>query len=337
MVSSYSDNYCDEYIANIVWFYSSDQLHNSLKKRSNGQKAIPTGEVVARGTFSSIIELKICPSGERVAGKVQEINPSDTRQMMTNLKKIMTNIKTIMTFSNKNIVGIKGLSFLPQRIMPVLLMEMMSINLQLYIKEHPFSKKTIEILIDIVSGLNYLHNLNPRFIHGHLTTDNVLLDSGLKAKIGGFAIASTSQRSLNTKYRPPDAQADSTLSDPSVDFFSFGHLALCTIIREEVRSLPPSQSINEAGKPIVRLEVDRRVSFMERAKEILSDKRPIIIFQAIKDCLSNLPSERPSARKLLKLLQEGENKILHPLYLRVLVRSNNARSSLLFQRSYTFP
>ena len=285
-----------------VLFYPADQLRNSLKMSLKITKAIPTGEVIASG---NIIELKILTSGERVAGKVFEIDQADTTQLMNKLESIKQNANILMNFSNENIVGIKGVSFLPDRILPVLLMERMISNLDSYIKNHPSSSllQRIEILCDIASGLHYLHSLNPPFIHGHLTTDNVLLELGLKAKIGGFAIASTSRRPIKTQYMPPEAQGGIELSNPSVDIFSLGHLALCTVVRGEVGRLLPSQ-YNEAGKPIVLYEVDRRASSMKNAEEILSQQKSI--FQGIKECLSNDPSKRPSAKKLLNMLEAGE-------------------------------
>ncbi|CAI8049999.1 G-type lectin S-receptor-like serine/threonine-protein kinase At1g61420 [Geodia barretti] len=286
-----------------------NQLRNSLKMSLKITKVIPTGEVIASG---NIIELKILTSGERVAGKVFEIDQADTTQLLMNkLESIKQNANILMNISNENIVGIKGVSFLPDRILPVLLMERMISNLDSYIKNHPSSSlsQRIEILRYIARGLHYLHSLNPPFIHGHLTTDNVLLDLGLKAKIGGFAIASTSRRPIKTQYMPPEAQGGIELSNPSVDIFSLGHLALCTVVREEVGRLLPSQ-YNEAGKPIVLYEVDRWASSMKNAEEILSEQKSV--FQGIKECLSNDPSKRPSAKKLLNMLEadgsKGESK-----------------------------
>ncbi|CAI8029709.1 Probable serine/threonine-protein kinase DDB_G0278521, partial [Geodia barretti] len=85
-------------------------------------------------------------------------------------------------------------------------------------------------LQDTASGLNYLHSLDPQFIHGHLTAENILLDARLRAKIGVFAIESNLHH-LNPEYMPLEAEEG---SDPSLDIFSFGHLALVTILQEKV-------------------------------------------------------------------------------------------------------
>ena len=174
-------------------------------------------------------------------------------------------------------------------------------SLQSHFKNHSYSlRRIIGILCDTVSGLNYLHSLDPPFVHGNLTTQQVLLDERLKAKIGGFSIA---QNPLDTEYTPPEAQNGSRQPHPFLDIFSFGHLALCTVLQEEVRQLLPLQYINEAGELNVNGEVYRRASSMKKAEQILSKNQSLL--EVIKDCLSNDPNHRPSATKLVQILQEA--------------------------------
>ena len=66
-------------------------------------KAIRTGKVIATGSFSSIVELQISATGERVAGKV-EIN-SDTKTSI-NAKAIIQEVEIIKK-NHANIVEIK--------------------------------------------------------------------------------------------------------------------------------------------------------------------------------------------------------------------------------------
>ena len=264
-------------------------------------KAVPTGEMIASGTFSSIIELKISESGERVAGKVFKINPSDTEQLKTKIDVIIKKITIITRLRHVNIVESKGVCFLPDRILPVLLMERMTLSLQSYIQYHNFSlsmEQIIGILQGTASGLSYFHSLHPPFIHGHLTSDAVLLDKKLKAKIGGFGIASVPHLPLNTSYMPPEVQEGTLPSETSLDVFSFGHLALYTVLQEDVGPLLPSQYINEVGKQSIRGEVDRRASSVKEAEQILSNNQSLL--EVIKDCLSNNPTQRPSATQLVR-------------------------------------
>ena len=235
-------------------------------------------------------------------------NLFDAEQMITNLNTLIQNYKCITTLSHNNIVGIKGVCFVPDKIMPVLLMEKMTNSLQYQFKHHPYTlsvTRIIEILYDTASGLNYLHSLDPPFIHENLTTDHVLLDVKFKAKIGGFSIT---KHHLDEKYRPPEALNGSRPLYPTLDIFSFGHLALCTVLQEEIGQLLPLHCLNEASEPSICNEVNRRALSMKKAEKILCTNQSLL--EVIKDCLSNDPTHRPSATKLFQILQEAGELIL---------------------------
>ena len=127
--------------------------------------------------------------GESGRKSVQN-NPPDTEELKTKVSVIIKKIATITALSHVNIVESKGVCFLPDRILPVLLMERMNCSLTFYFKKNtsvPVEKR-ITMLQDIASGLKYLHSLSPPFTHGHLAAENVLLDAELRVKIGGFDI-----------------------------------------------------------------------------------------------------------------------------------------------------
>ncbi len=105
----------------------------------------------------------------------------------------------------------------------------------------PLSLKR-SVLEDVASGLLYLHSMHPPVIHRDLTSKNVLLTSSLVAKItdmGNSRIVSQMVRTFSKYpgtlvYMPPEAQDDRHRYGPSLDIFSFGHLALYIIT--QVRS-----------------------------------------------------------------------------------------------------
>ena len=262
----------------------------------------PTGKMISHGTISSIIEFKIPKSKEKVVGKVfkHDLQPE-------NVWKIIERVNKISDFSNKNIVESKGICFIPDRIMPVLLMERMTRSLQSHIKEHNgllTVVRKIGILRDIASGLHYLHSRNPPYIHGHLTTENVLLnDDCTEAKIGGFVIETTSHLPQNNmNHIPPEAQEGKVPSHPSFDIFSFGHLALVTILGTEITPLP-FQCFNEYNEPVLRHEVVRRIEYIDNAHELLNNSEYGFMIGIIKKCLHNNPNHRHHAGALHELLK----------------------------------
>ena len=101
-------------------------------------------------------------------------------------------------------------------------------------------------------------------------------------------------------YMPPEAMGGGVTYDPSLDVFSFGHLALFTLIQTHVRPLLPPTYTNSAKKLVARSEVERRIVFMEKAEKIPGSHSLLPIIQR---CLENEPSERPATGELVEMLQ----------------------------------
>ncbi len=99
----------------------------------------------------------------------------------------------------------------------------------------------ISILTDTCSGLVYLHSMESPIVHRDLTARNVLLTASLTAKITDLGnsrmvnfrpgqLAQTLTKTPGTTvYMPPEALSESHRYGPSLDVFSFGHLALFTL------------------------------------------------------------------------------------------------------------
>lgn len=277
-------------------------------------QAIPTGGMIAKGAYSSVIELKIVNSGAKVGGKVLQLpSISDLTHLMTKADMIIQELKTISSLRHENIVENKGVCFLPDRVLPVLLdlMETIMMTLLSYILHQeniPMIKK-LNILCDTACGLEYLHSQNPAFVHGHLTAENILLDSDLRAKIAGFGNfqldpeSNTASLPGTIEYMPPEARGDKIASEPSVDVFSFGHLSLVTLLQKKLGKLLPSQYTSTTGELCVRLELDRRAQAVEDVQKLLSENPSLLA--VIRQCLHNNPSQRPLTQTLLKTLNDA--------------------------------
>ena len=144
-----------------------------------------------------------------------------------------------------NITQFLGVCFLPNCQLPVLLMERLDGNLDDLLETVPNIPLALKrsILEDVARGLLYLHRHSPQIVHRDLTAKNVLLTTSLVAKITDFGnsrivnlqpgqLACTLSRLPGTLvYMPPEALSVSSRYGPSLDIFSFGHLALFTIIQ----------------------------------------------------------------------------------------------------------
>ncbi len=139
-----------------------------------------------------------------------------------------------------NITLFLGLCFLEGSDLPLLVMERLEMSVDDLLEcspNIPLAVK-ISILTDTGSGLVYLHSRGPPIVHRDLTARNILLTSSLTAKITDMGnsrmvtlkptqLAQTlSKNPGTTVYMPPEALSESHRYGPSLDVFSFGHLAL---------------------------------------------------------------------------------------------------------------
>ena len=125
------------------------------------------------------------------------------------------------------------------------------------------------MLEDVATGLVYLHQHSPQIIHRDLTAKNVLLTPYYTAKITDFGnsrivdlqpgqlVRTMSQLPGTLTYMAPEALEASSHYGPSLDVFSFGHLALfvalqvcytsCSIILPKVNYYSVSVVYNTRG------------------------------------------------------------------------------------------
>ena len=277
-------------------------------------KAKPTGIVLGSGTYGRVIEL--LSAGEIVAGKVFKTLSGIHQKTLTN--KLFGEFSLMTQVHHPNIVQCKGVCFLENETMPVLLMERLMSSLCAYVLDPTNLNMAIDrklsILCDVSSGLVYLHSHKPAIIHRDLTGNNILLDSKLRAKISDFGNARLmdldpeATPSIFTSlpgtldYMPPEVQGGSTQYDPSLDVFSFGHLSLFTINQSLVHSLLPSTYIDDDGWIHARSEVKRRKEYLNKAEQLLGEENSLVVL--VKQCLHNHPLQRPRTAELVTRLQD---------------------------------
>ena len=158
-------------------------------------------------------------------------------------EKYLQECQLMSDLRHPNITLFLGVCFLPNCQLPVLLMERLDSSLDDLLETVPNIPLALKrsMLEDIAKGLLYLHSHDQQIIHRDLTAKNVLLTSSLVAKITDFGnsrivnlqpgqLARTLSRLPGTLvYMPPEAFSASSRYGPSLDVFSFGHLALFTL------------------------------------------------------------------------------------------------------------
>ena len=139
---------------------------------------------------------------------------------------------------HRHLSAFLGVCFIPKYTLPILVSELLDGSLDDLLETIPCIPLPLKlsILEDVARGLLYLHKHHPLIVHRNLTAKNVLLTMSLEAKISDFRNyhivnmqPDFSSASATQVYLPPDAIHDTSLSCPSIDVFSFGHLTLFTV------------------------------------------------------------------------------------------------------------
>ena len=283
----------------------------------------PTGRELGRGAYGYVKEVEI-PGALCAAKTIHE----DLLQFCTSDEDIMghhittkfvNECKLMSTLRHPHIVQFLGVCYMPGSRLPSLVMECLETSLHELLestKHLPLATKR-SFLFDIAQGLLYLHSQLPPIIHRDLTARNVLLSSGLVAKIADMGVAriidlkpnqlaATMTRGPgNIVYMPPEAMGEITKYNTSLDIFSFGNITLFTLTQEFPghKLKAATYTDPQTGRVSGLSEIERR----EHAFECLSNKlgnsdNPYISFAS--DCLQNLPTSRPSAHELVQRLNE---------------------------------
>ena len=301
-----------------------------------------TGKELGGGSFGRVIELN--SNGNTFAGKVFNIDVHSTDRRSI-LEKIIAEIKRVLQIEHDNIVQSKNVCFLGGNPLPVLMMERMMSDLQAFVlapnNANLALKKKLCILCDVAHGLDHLHNLRPAIVHRDLTARNVLLTSDLCAKIGDFGnarvmdldpdanVCSLTACPGTAEYMPPEAQVhhqqDQMIYGPGLDMFSFGHLSLFVLTQSNVEVLPPN-TVDGFGEIIPCSEVNRRSKSFERVNATLKRFQPLLML--IKNCLHNLPEQRPTTSRLLENLSGLRQRGICGRYDNVCIQWNLANPSL---------
>lgn len=185
----------------------------------------------------------------------------------------------------------------------LLLMETMDENLTQFLEtiDGPVREdKQIQICYDIGLGLVYLHSIN--CLHKNLSSNNVLLLAGKRAKVSDYGISSFANfngiQVPPSAYMPPETLRSPARYTTKTDSFSFGVLIVQIVSKFPPNPAPSSKFLEHSNDEISTLvqETDRRKVDIDR----VDPKHPLL--QTALECLRNEDSERPTANYLCKSL-----------------------------------
>ena len=209
--------------------------------------------------------------------------------------------KLLQNIRHPNIVLPFGICYDESVVGPILIMELMDLNLKDFLEKSHQSPlplhSQLDLCSDVAQGLEYLHSNN--IIHSNLNATNVLVKGG-RAKIGGVTSlqvnAPEAELSVGSGAAVglPRKSFSSGIYNEDIDCFSFGVLALHVVTRKMPQPLtkilePEDATINEVTR--YKISLDK-----------VDDNHPMR--QLIVGCLNDVSFQRPSAGELCKRLSE---------------------------------
>ena len=218
-----------------------------------------------------------------------------------------------------HIVQFLGVAYLPGSQIPVLLMEKLQTSLDNLLETRPDIPLDVKVhfLTGTARGVVYLHSHTPPIAHRDLTARNILIDSGLTAKIADLGVArmvniqpgqiaaTMAAGPGNSLYMPPETfqEERATRYNTAIDIFSFGVVSLFTLTQTFPKDLKSATYFDETTQRIIgRSEIERRQKYVEQTKSALGETH--LLVKLTLDCLGYLPKNRPSALEVLGQLEE---------------------------------
>ena len=301
-----------------------------------------TGTTIGAGAYGSVEEVAV-PGAICAAKKIHDfflnsahVPPAAIRKATSQFVK---ECRIMSTLRHPNIVQFLGVCFLPSSRLPALVMERLLTSLHDLLDPEtdtppppdapkPFFPLSLKcsILHNVACGLAYLHERSLPIIHRDLSARNVLLNSGMVAKIADLGVARIVPRmrvaATMTKgpgaiiYMSPEAMESKPAEkeeekdkkskyDASIDIFSFGVVAIFTLCQTFPCDLL-APTYREGRQHKARTELERRERYMRMIYSQLREKHPLL--QMIEGCL-DFPEDRPSIREVLRLLEEARAEV----------------------------
>lgn len=194
--------------------------------------------------------------------------------------------------------------------LPVIVMELMheSLSRLLYrTKVLPFYVE-IDICHDICQALAYLHSaFKPAIVHRDLSSNNVLLNEELRAKVTDLGVAKVAKGSFLTwdhtpapgtlVYMPPEVRKIPADLTSAMDIFALG----VNMIQIKTHKFPRPGPEFTTG----RLGFSKMIPEKERRKDHIDLMGRVTPLKAISiDCLKDNPRDRPTALQLCECMEK---------------------------------
>ena len=229
------------------------------------------------------------------------------------MQKFEQECRLLSAIKHPHIVQYLGTYHDPESKLPVLLMELMEESLTQFLERshEPLPYYTeVNLCHDIALALSYLHSNG--IVHRDLSSNNVLLIAGSRAKVTDFGMVKLYDVNCSTAhltpltlcpgtsmYMSPEALGEPPMYTDKLDSFSFGVLGVQIMTRQfpDPGNRFQAMEINDPRIPSGRVqveipEIERRQSHID----LIDPANPLL--PVALECLKDRERERPSCHEL---------------------------------------
>ena len=233
----------------------------------------------------------------------------------------------LSAIKHPHIVQYLGTHYDPESKLPVLLMELMDESLTQFLeRSHKLLPYHTEVNLchDIALALSYLHSNG--IVHRDLSSNNVLLIAGSRAKVADFGMVKLSTANLTPLtmcpgtmvYMSPETLRDQSVYTDKLDSFSFGVLCVQIMTRKFPDPSKRVTLLEDSRFPTGTIEVP--VPEIERRQSHISLIDPAhSLLPVALNCLMDREGERPSTQELCYHIAELKTS---PQYARSVQQGN---------------
>ena len=258
-------------------------------------------EEIGKGTYGTVYKVKL--RGTLQAAKEFHPNFTIKGKSAKDKKEVLTRFLRCARLRHNNIVEVFGI-YENRAVRPatmVLMMELMDCSLSSLLdgeSEIPNSIK-LSILLDVSSGLKYLHSQDPPIAHYYLSTSNVLLTTERKAKISDVGVAQlvayVSEKKASQRaqaFMAPEIKMSKATFGPPADVFSYGVVMLHTITQKQLTVTSSAQSNKQ-------LQFNYRSQF----DQVAADSFFCQLKEIVRSCLLSDLNRRPQITLVLQVIE----------------------------------
>ena len=288
--------------------YGDDTFEDVYRRtlRSHGYQFT---KIIGRGGMSRVDEVRHLPSGELRA--IKHLGPNAPAEKAERFKKILRR-ETEYAFNHPNVM--KGIEYFEDGGNVFFVMPRMERNLEHLLLDEKKYELTflLDIIIQVVAGLNYLHQNN--IIHRDLKPSNILFNlngQGAWVVICDFGLSQDKIAKLRTdlsrilgggrragtmNYAAPEQMRKDGRYDKRCDIYSLGRVMDEVIAKKVERkttflgTFQQDRQIHALSKKIYLYKMDKPFVLDGEARHYL----PYSLLNLILRCLQKHPEKRPS-------------------------------------------